>query len=195
MSPGIPPGQPPEAGETRKGSFLSPGRSAALLDSRLVVCRTVRKFVSVVLSLPVVVICHNSPRNLTHLCPCSGCGPWGSWGQQGPGVNRRPTRTGHHCPLVAPAGGSWPGDPSSQAQAQAPLKALSVPHMPGWPESDTTLAALENQVYFSIFCQNIKKRKTRKMRQEHSRAEGPRQGGKRGERQEGLPGKGHVVMA
>lgn len=39
-----------------------------------------------------------------------------------------------------------PGAPSSQAQA--PLKALSVPHMPGWPESDTTLAALENQIYF-----------------------------------------------
>lgn len=119
MSPGIPPGQPPEAGETRKGSFLSPGRSAALLDSRLVACRTVRKFVSVVLSLPVVVICYNSPRNLTHLCPCLWVRPMGQLGPAGAWGTQAPHQDGTPLP---------PGGPSWRQLAQAPPPPRPRPH-------------------------------------------------------------------
>lgn len=49
--------------------------------------------------------------------------------------------------------------------------------MPSWLEPDTTLRVLENQVYFWLFCQNIKKHKTRKMRQEWGVQGGQDKGG------------------
>lgn len=72
-----------------------------------------------------------------------------------------------HCPLVAP----W----RHLTWAPHPLLPQPGPLHPGlFPLSNTqlagaehTLGALENQVYFWSFCQNIKKRKTKKTRQEH----------------------------
>lgn len=62
-----------------------------------------------------------------------------------------PPRMRHCCPLVAWARGgsrSWHPTPF---QTQGPSKGSGQAHVPAWPEPDTTLRALENQVYFWPF--------------------------------------------
>lgn len=77
----------------------------------------------------------------------------------------------HHCPLVALRRDlNWALGTSCPNANQGPSRSL-----PGFfPLSNTqlagaehTLGALENRVYFWSFYQNIKKRQTKKTRQEH----------------------------